>query len=173
VYLSVYFHPAVRSDAFFRYLGTQKVDGKEADVVAFAQRPGWAQVGIEANVAGRAVLLLVQGLAWIDPVSYQILRMRLDLLAPRPEVGLTGETTEITFGKVSFPEMPGTILWLPREVTVTMQWEGRVKVRKTTTALESRAKVDLVSTKWEHRTYRNIHRYSDYKLFSSKSKLTF
>jgi len=183
----VLFHPAIRSDAFFRYLGTQRVGGTDTDVVAFAQRPGWAQAVIRTNVAGRTVSVLVQGLAWIDATGYQIVRMRMDLLAPRPDVGLLGEVTDISFGEIRFPELPGTIIWLPKEVKVTIERETKTKIVK----YERAPSIDLPrgqvivgedssgeadtrpTTSQDLRIYRNTHRYSNYQLFSAQSKLVF
>lgn len=174
---AIYFHPAVRSDAFFRYLGRQKMGGRDTDVVAFAQRPGWAHATDQINVAGHVIVGLIQGLAWIDSMSYQIIRLRTDLLAPRPEVGLDESTSDITYGEVRFPEKLGTVLWLPKKVTVTIKWEGNEKVVENQAAIAGQGASGEAHTApptlWKHATYRNIHRYSDYKLFSSSSKLVF
>jgi hypothetical protein len=32
--------------------------------------------------------MLIQGVAWVEKVNFQIIRMRMDLLASRPEIGL-------------------------------------------------------------------------------------
>jgi hypothetical protein len=81
--------------------------------------------------------------AWIDPTNFQILRLRTDLLAPQSEIRLQKQTTEIHFQKVSFKEI-ATAFWVPQEVSVIVDWKGRV--------------------------YRNWHRYSDYKLFNVETK---
>jgi hypothetical protein len=124
--------------------------------------------------------------AWIDRTTYQIIRMRMDLLAPRPEAGLDEETTDITYREVRFPEMPGTALWLPQEVTVTIDWEGKIKVVSKVVSPDLPGRDNIISRQaasvppdvhntalWEHRVFLNTHRYSDYKLFSSKSRLVF
>ncbi|HEV2175621.1 MAG TPA: hypothetical protein VGW33_00225 [Terriglobia bacterium] len=171
---ALYFHPSARLDSFFRYVGKQKVAGEDTDVVAFAQRPGWTSLTLRVVAAGRSAPVLVQGLAWIDSTTYQIMRMRTDLLAPRPDLGLMGETIDTTFVEVRFPEKSGIVLWLPQNVTVTMQWKGKAKV---TTIVNSPDPDDrkggVVSTEWAHRTYRNIHHYSDYRLFGSESSIKY
>lgn len=169
----IYFAPELRSEAFFRYLGRQNLGGKDTDVVAFAQRPGLAQVPVRVNGEGRTANLLVQGLAWIDPGNYEIVRMRTDLLAPCPDVGLMGETTAITFGDVRFPEKLKTVLSLPREVTVTINWVGKVYTEKIFNYASTNGPAVMTTVHEEHRIFRNVHRYSDYKLFGSKSKLKF
>jgi hypothetical protein len=187
--MAILFHPEMRSDALFRYLGRQNVDGKDTDLVVFAQRPGWAQPNVRINLSGRTVTLLVQGLAWIDPSTYRIIRLRTDLLAPRPDLGLIQETTDITYEEVGFPEMPGTVLSLPKVVRVAIAWEQKTKISKhegdILTELPSNRGTPPIlvessnteppvpaDTKKDLRTYHNTHQYSDYKLFSAERKLS-
>ena len=139
-----HFDPANRTASRFILLGQQELDGHKTYVVAFAQRPGWATLIGWATVNGRAVLILYQGIAWIDVASYQILRMRTDLLAPREDVGLDKQTTEITFGEVRLPGV-SSALRLPREIVVTSELKGRV--------------------------LRNLHRYSEYRVFAAESTI--
>jgi hypothetical protein len=58
--------------------------------------------------------LLLQGIAWVDRSSFQILRMRTDLLAPKIQFGevqpgfsgaLAGVQTLVTFCEVQSPEV--------------------------------------------------------------------
>jgi len=86
---------------------------------------------------------MYQGFAWVDPQSHQILRMRTDLLAPRSDVRLPRQTTEIRFGEVHFDSY-SQAFWLPREVLVTVEYERQI--------------------------YRNRHLYSDYLVFLVESK---
>jgi hypothetical protein len=132
----VQFHPLARSDALFRYLGKEMLAGKEADVVAFAQRPGLTQVAGRVELGReKSIRMLLQGVAWIDPASQQIVRLRTDLLAPLVEAGLFRYTTEVSFREVRFGET-SKARWLPAEVSVTTERNDAI--------------------------YRNIHRFSDY-----------
>jgi len=142
---SLLFHPSYQSGATFRYLGTQPVKGRECYVVAFAQKPEKAQMVERFNSNGEAVLVLHQGLAWIDKETYKITRLRTDLLKPQSQIRLLRETTEITYDPVDFKQA-GQVAWLPSEVNVTVQWWGR--------------------------TFRNVHTYSDFKLFNTEVKDT-
>lgn len=135
---SNHFHPFYQSGSVFRYLGWQVVGGRNTYVIAFAQRPETARLLGRVNAPGGSAVVLSQGVAWIDPSSYRIIRLRTDLLAPRPDIFLQRQTTEIRFTEVRFTSVPAT-LWLPREVAVTM--------------------------KWRDETFHNLHRYSDFKLF--------
>ena len=142
---SLFFHPAYQSGATFRYLGLESVKGRECYVVAFAQKPEKAQMMERFNSNGESVLLLHQGLAWIDKENYKIARLRTDLLKPQSQIRLQRETTEITYDPVDF-KTAGQVAWLPSEVAVTVQWWGR--------------------------TFRNVHTYSDFKLFNTEAKET-
>jgi hypothetical protein len=84
-----------------------------------------------------------QGLVWIDPHSFEIVRMRTDLLAPRNDVGLAKQTSEIWFSEVKFNTVSHPF-WLPCEVVVTANWLGLV--------------------------FRNRHQYSDYSVFVVESR---
>jgi len=139
---SLIFHPVYQSEATFRYLGRQKVNGRDTHVVAFAQRPTQAHLYGSFKEGEIRVTTFTQGLAWIDAQSYQILRLRTDLLKPLPEVALKRQTTEIDFSEVHFKSVPEGF-WLPRDVAVTVDWHGRI--------------------------LRNGHEYSDFKVFSVES----
>ncbi len=140
---SLPFHPVYQPDSVFRYLGRQMVEGREAFVIAYAQRPEAARLTGAFRVNETSVTTLSQGLGWIDPANYQIIRMRTDLLSPCPKVALQRETTDIRFGKVHFKEISAD-LWLPLDVAVTVEWRGRI--------------------------LRNRHTYSEFKIFNVETK---
>ena len=111
--------------------------------MAFAQRPETARLLERFNTNDASVLILVQGVVWVDSSTYQIVRLRTDLLKPADKVRLERQTTEITYGEVRFKDSPNPY-WLPREVVVTVEWKGK--------------------------TFRNLHEYSDFRLFNVESK---
>ena len=133
-------HPSHQYGSRFRYLGRQPSEPR-AQVIAFAQKP---EVGdFVTSISGLAVTpVLLQGLVWIDPDSYQILRIRTDLLEPDYRNGVTSETTEVWLNDVHFDGIQQAF-WLPREVRVTCDY-------------------------W-HKIFRNLHSYSDYKVFTVAS----
>ena len=135
---SLLLHPTYQSQAAFRYVGRQKVNGRDTYVIAFAQQPTKARLNGVFNTGNTRMTTLSQGLAWVDSESYEITRLRTDLLMPLSEVNLERVTTEIDFWPVQF-ECIGKQLSLPRHVTVTVDWNGR--------------------------HLRNEHSYSEYKLF--------
>jgi hypothetical protein len=141
--LATFFHPQYQDGSRFRLLGRQSSES-DAYVIAFAQSPenGRPTGSFESMLMLTPAVILYQGLAWVDPQTHQILRMRTDLLAPRKDILLARQTTEIWFHEVRFQDSPHAF-WLPREVLVTTEWSG-----------------------W---TFRNRHRYSEYLVFSVES----
>ncbi len=137
---SLLFHPAYQSGAKFRYLGRQTVKGKTMHVVAFAEIPDKAQMIERFNTHDTSVLVVFQGLAWIDSETDKIVRLRTDLLKPESKIRLERQTTEITYDPVQFKQVASTV-WLPSDVAVTVEWAGK--------------------------TFRNTHHYSDFKLFNT------
>ncbi len=129
------FHPAYQSGSSFRLLGRQKVKGRSAFVIAFAQDPAKSRLSGNFQRGPDVSTTYTQGLAWIDAENYQIIRLTSDLLRPLPRVRLEKITTEINFSEVQFKQ-PAQKFWLPEAVTVTLDWNGRL--------------------------YRNRHAYSDF-----------
>ncbi len=136
---SLLFHPNYQAEATFKYLGRQKIDGHDTFVVAFAQRPEKARLYGLFKMGETSMPTFSQGLAWVDSASYEIIRLRTDLLKPLPEVRLDKETTEIDFGENHFKSLTEGF-WLPREVKVSVDWNGK--------------------------SLQNKHEYSDFKLFN-------
>ncbi|MGE5326162.1 MAG: hypothetical protein ACM3NO_03930, partial [Deltaproteobacteria bacterium] len=122
--ISLHLHPAYQSGSDFRLLGTQELEGRQAEVVLFAQNPARAQIYGVFSAIGHSKIVLIQGIAWIDPSSGHILRMRTELLKPLDEIQLTTETTEIEYRPVTFKIVPKKY-WLPHEVVVNVTWKGR------------------------------------------------
>ncbi len=139
---SLNFHPSFQSESKFRYVGRQKVDGEETYVIAFAQQPMRTKLSGSFTDGRIMATTYTQGLAWIDTQNYQIIRLRTDLLKPLPEIKLERQTTEIDYQEVHFKNSSQGF-WLPREVAVTVDWDGK--------------------------TLHNEHRYSDFKLFDVKT----
>jgi hypothetical protein len=117
--LTAFLHPRHRAGSRFRYLGRDAAD-PSAHLIAFAQNPEARDYlsSYQSEVMAAPAPLLFQGLAWVHPENYEITRMRTDLLAPRTDIGLSRQTTEIWFSEVSF-ESVAQGFWLPKEVLIT------------------------------------------------------
>ena len=147
-----HFFPATQPESRFRYLGTQRIDNQEVMVVAFAQIPEQVTMPAEFTVAGARISILYQGIAWIDPASKRILRMREDLLAPRPDAKLTRFTAKVRYGAVVVKKAEAAVpqdanLWLPRQADLDWNLAGQAGGER--------------------------HTYSNYRLYVVKSRLVF
>src|SRR5262249_43517016 len=112
---TVYFATSQQPSSTFRYFGTERIGDEDSYVVAFAQRPSEATIITLWSGLGDYVQMLIQGIAWVDKDTFQIIRLRTDLLAPRPDIRLVRATTESTFSEVHIPDVPRP-LWLPSRV---------------------------------------------------------
>jgi hypothetical protein len=152
---SNYFSTAFQPESKFRYLGDQKIGARDTYVVAFAQQPGLADLFVTMTGArGTKIHMLTQGIAWLDKSNFQIIRMRTDLLAPRPEIALDRQTTEVAFNEVQLPDVAAP-LWLPSEVKVYIKFKSRDPERKLT----------------YEQSFQNEHHYSDYRRYRVSVKM--
>lgn len=140
----LHFYPDNREQATFRYLGEQKLDGQRVLVLAFAQKPQSVLLPAIFQSQGKTLPMFFQGVAWVDPSDFRIVRLRTDLLAPLPEVSLQRLTADIQFAPTRIEQVP-SLLWLPREVTIISKVSG-----------------------W---TLRETHKYSEYRLFRVQSRI--
>jgi hypothetical protein len=140
----LYFATPRLKESRFRYLGEQLVGATETYVVGFAQQPGKASSLESVSGDWGSTAILVQGIAWIDQHSLQIIHLRTDLLVVPTGVGLDRQTTEIAFGEIKLPDVEAP-LWLPTEVDVQALFRGE--------------------------NFRNEHRYSNYKHFGATVKM--
>ena len=140
--LCLYVHPVHQVNSVFRYLGRESREPR-AHVIGFAQKTEAGDYLSFYSDPSASTRLLVQGFVWIDPVSFQVSRMHTHLLLPESPTTLKEVTTDVLYEMVEFKEMQRQF-WLPREVDIS--WE------------------------FPDCTYRNQHRYSDYRLFSVSSE---
>ena len=131
------------------------LDGRDTYVVGFAQKPGKATLSVRMRGRnGAPAHILVQGIAWIDKSNFQIVRMRTDLLAPRWDVGLNQQTTEVTLSKIQLADVAAP-LWLPSSVKVYVEFTTH------------NGAVD----EFFELSYKNEHRYSDYQRYRVSAKV--
>jgi hypothetical protein len=137
----LHFHPFHQTQARYRYLGRQVLDTRNDYVVAFAQETEKSQLSGVVTVNGVDFPVAYQGIAWIEPDNFQIVRMRIDLLKPRPEVG--SQVTDIQLSEIHLPLVTKP-LWLPRDVVVTRPSKDSA--------------------------LREKHQFSDYRVFTHEAK---
>jgi hypothetical protein len=129
----------------FRLLGEEKIGSRDAYVLGFTQRPGEVTfTTVMRGTGGHEVDMLTQGILWVDKNSFQILRMRSDLLAANKEIQLDRLTTDVTLGEVRLQDVPNP-LWLPSDVDVYIEIGGD--------------------------RFRNLHRYTNYRRYRVSVKI--
>ena len=142
---SISFGTVSQTQSNFRYLGDQALGTRDAFVLAFAQRPGEVTfTTVMRGIGSHEVDMFTQGILWIDKSSFQILRLRTDLLEPNKEIRLDQVTTDVTFSQVQLQSNPDP-LWLPNDVAVF---------------------IEIANEK-----YRNIHRYTNYRRYQVAVKI--
>jgi poly(3-hydroxybutyrate) depolymerase len=142
----VMFHPGNLHESRFRALGRQRMDGHATIVVAFAQISDKVRFPGEVKLQGQSVPVLYQGIAWVDESDFRIVRLRTDLLAPRPDIYLRTLTREVLFSDVRLPET-ADLLWLPQEAKITTDFKGQI--------------------------VQQVYKYSGFRLYRAKSKIVF
>jgi len=171
----LYFAPNNQLACRYRYFGRQKLAGQETDVVGFAEIPEENLRLANYHDGPRIIPLLFQGLAWIDARSHEILRLQTDLLAPPPNSILRRESTLIDYAPVFLPETSSPFL-LPSRVVVDV-WQGVVVWKRggaggaTTRGHREEIFEDSNGAGLSVQHCRNIHTYSDYKLFRVESRI--
>jgi hypothetical protein len=143
-YQWLFFSNANQPEFRFRYLGEQEKGGRKTYVVAFAQDPRKVSQPAYFQVGGKTAPFYFQGVLWIDQASYDIVQIRTDLLAALPDLHLRQLTTELEFRSVPIHGYDA-VFWLPSQVDISSdQGSGAIEEN---------------------------HRYSDYHLFHSESRI--
>jgi hypothetical protein len=110
--IDLIFHPMLASDFDFRCEGLGQWKGRSAWQVHFAQRTD-RPVRIRIyHVGTNEYPVLLDGRAWIDPASFQVMRLESQLQAPIPQIGLRLEHLMIDYEAVTF-RSTGQEVWLP------------------------------------------------------------
>ncbi len=136
--------PANQSELRFRYFGKQVMDNRQTFVVGFVQIPAQVKEPGKYQWANQEAPFFLQGIAWIDQSSFEVVRLRTDLLSPVPSLNLEHLTTELHFSSVRIHGFDATF-WLPSEV--------------------------LIRTARSDSIFVELHQYSRYKFFHAESKL--
>jgi hypothetical protein len=141
--LCLFFHPMHQASTRFRYLG-RETKAPRAHVIAFAQKPeSGDNLSQYFNInSSKSIRFLTQGFVWLDPDSYQIIRMRTSMQFPEQKTILREQITDALYKKVDFDDTRQQF-WLPSEVKVRWELPGLV--------------------------YWNLHKYSDYHWFTVES----
>jgi hypothetical protein len=118
--LWLFFFPGNLHESHFRYLGQQKIGSRATYVLAFAQIPKGLGKGAVIQSSYGQCSTPLQGVAWIDQSTFQVVHMQTDLLSPLPDIQLNQLRSILTFGSVKIAGLD-LLLWLPSEVETTWQ----------------------------------------------------
>ena len=141
--LCIYLHPAHQANSRFRYLGRDQRKS-HPHVIAFAQKPEAGEYLAQYYDVSSSIRVryLVHGFVWIDAESYQILRIRTNMLSLEKPAALKKTSTDVRYGRVKFKGNRQEF-WLPKRVDISWEFPD-----------------------WN---YSNRHEYSDYHQFSVAS----
>ncbi len=139
-------HPSRQPMFDYKHLGSLLDEGRRIEVLAFSEKPEMAgRLASFRLQQARLVTLHMQGIAWIDSKTCQILRVRTELRVPYPEIQLSRRTNEVEYQEVKFPTAKRP-MWLPKKASVAMDWAGK--------------------------SLRNEHIFSDFQFFQVETKET-
>jgi hypothetical protein len=138
------FFPGNLQQSRFRYIGNQKIDNRESYVLAFAQTPDSDALHAVIQSSYGSCSTPIQGVAWIDQSTFQIVRMQTDLLTPLPGIQLNQLRSTVEYGAVKIRALNLT-LWLPTDV----------------------------ETRWQttYHAGEETHLYSHYRIFQSTARI--
>ena len=117
----LFFLPSNLHDSNFRYLGQQRIDGRKTYVLAFAQirsQAGQNAMMIQSSYGPCSSPL--EGVAWIDQSTFEIVRVQTDFLSPLPGIGINRIRAVLSYGGFAIHGL-GLRLWLPKGVETSWQ----------------------------------------------------
>jgi hypothetical protein len=129
--IALLFHPVLASDYTFACEGLGGWEGRSAWQVHFVQRADRPSRILSYSAGGKYSALPLKGRAWIEPGSFQVLRIESELVRPLPEVGLTVDRVAISYQPVQFRSREQE-LWLPTVVDLYVERQGRRYYRRHT-----------------------------------------
>lgn len=129
--IALLFHPFLASDYKFTCEGFGEWEGNGAWQVHFVQRRDRPGRILGYRAANKYSALALRGRAWIDPGSFQVLRLETELVEPLKDMGLTEEHIAISYRPVRFRNQD-TQLWLPHTADLYVEREGRRYYRRHT-----------------------------------------
>jgi len=143
-YQWLFFSSANQPEFRFRYLGQQDKEGRKTFVIAFAQVPDKVANPAFFQSEDKVSPFYYQGILWVDQSTFDIVKLRTDLLAALPDLNLRQLTTELSFRLVRIHDMDAEF-WLPSQVDISSDQGGGPEDES--------------------------HRYSDYHLYHATAKI--
>ncbi len=135
--LLLIFHPQYARAFEFASEGTEMLNGHSMEKVRFRHIKGRA-TPMALMLRGRVYPLEIGGIAWIDPESGIVARMRAELQESMDDIGLHAMVSDVVYSEVKFRGADSA--WLPATATID------------------------VETPRQH--WRNVHTFTRYQRFS-------
>jgi hypothetical protein len=129
--IALLFHPFLASDFKFSCEGLGEWKGSAAWQVHFAQRADRPGRLLAYSAGGRSSAVPLKGRAWIDPGTFQVLRLESDLVEPLKDFDLTEQHIVISYQRVQFRAQEQQ-LWLPQVADLYVQRQGHRYYRRHT-----------------------------------------
>ena len=110
--LALVFHPDFRSDYEMTCAGQGELRGHPVWIVDFKQkahRPSRLRL---YRIDSMVYPVSLEGRAWIDTETFQVMRLETDMIHPMPEIQLLRDYIRVDYKPVQF-QGAKTVLWLP------------------------------------------------------------
>lgn len=129
--LALAFHPDIRGDYNMTCEGLGNLRGRPAWIVHFVQKIGKPGRLRAYRINGIDHVLNIEGRAWIEKDSFQILRVETDLVHPMPEIELLSDHMEVNYEAVYF-RGKGETFWLPSSAQMYFEFRKQRYQRSVT-----------------------------------------
>jgi hypothetical protein len=137
--LALIFHPYHRDEFDMACDGVTTWRERRVWLIHFTQRKDRPARMSVLRAGGKTYPVPLQGTAWIDSETFQIIHLETDLVQPIPAVRLVTEHQELDYGPVRFEER-NVSLWLPKEADIVLDSGGK--------------------------RFHHLHTFTDYQIFS-------
>ena len=127
--LALVFHPEISGDFNFQCEGLGSWEGRQVWQVHFKQRSDRQKRMRGYQVNERFHSESLEGRAWIDPGSFQVVRLETELEQPIPEIRLRIEHTAIDYAPKRF-SLSEQEIWLPLTAELYVERNDRRFYRK-------------------------------------------
>lgn len=110
--LALAFHPDFRSDYEMTCAGQGELHGRSAWIIDFKQKDNRPSRLRTYRINSRIYPVSLEGRAWIDAGTFQVVRLETDMIRPMPEIQLLRDYIRVDYKPVQF-QGEKVVLWLP------------------------------------------------------------
>jgi hypothetical protein len=121
--MALLFHPKLASDFDFRCEGLGQWDGRPAWRIRFEQRADRPNRMRDYVIKNVHYPVPIEGRAYIDAATLEVLRLESELVAPVDKIGLSVERFTINYAPVQF-RTGSQELWLPQTAKLYVEQKG-------------------------------------------------